>query len=72
VEKDLEEEKKTLDENIPELVRHCEAHGTMFQLLDGIFSLLLTKRGMVTPAVLDALEKRLELAKVNGSKWSLA
>ncbi len=63
-EKDLEEEKKTLDVNIPELVRHCEAHGTMFQLLDRILSLLLTKRGMVTSAVLDALEKRLELARV--------
>jgi hypothetical protein len=67
VEKDLEEEKKTLDVNIPELVRHCEAHGTMFQLLDGICSLLLTKRGMVTPAVLYALKKRLELARV---KWA--
>ena len=39
VEKDLEEEKKILDVNIPELVRHCDAHGTMFQLLDGMFSI---------------------------------
>jgi hypothetical protein len=72
VEKDLEEEKKTLDVNIPELVRHCEAHGTMFQLLDGIFSLLLTKRGMVTPAVLDALKKRLELARVKWAEMELS
>jgi hypothetical protein len=44
----------------------------MFQLLDGIFPLLLTKRGMVTPAVLDALEKRLELAPVNWAKMELS
>ncbi len=58
----MKEEKKKTDVNILELVRHCEVHGTMFQLLDGIFSLLLTKRGMMTRAVLDELEKRLELA----------
>jgi hypothetical protein len=37
VEKDFEEDKKTFEVNIPELGRHCEAHGTMFQLLDNIF-----------------------------------
>ncbi len=62
-EKDLEDKEKTLDVNVPELERHCEAHGTMCQLLDGIFSLLLTKRGMVTHAVLDGLRKL-------GWKWA--
>jgi hypothetical protein len=53
-------------------VRHREAHGTMFQLLDGLFSLLLTKRGMVTHAVLDELEKRLELARVKWAEMELS
>jgi hypothetical protein len=54
------------------LRQHCEAHGTMFQLLDGIFFLLLTKRGMVTPAILDELGKRLELARVKWAKMELS
>jgi hypothetical protein len=53
-----------IDVNIPELVRHSEAHGTMFQLL--------TKRGMVTRAVLDELEKWLELAQVKWAKMELS
>jgi hypothetical protein len=71
-EKDLEEEKKTFDVNIPEGVRHCEADGTIFQLLDGILSLLLTNRSMVTPAVLDELEKQLELARVKWAEMELS
>jgi hypothetical protein len=72
VEKDFEEDKKIFEVNIPELGRHCEAHGTMFQLLDGNFSLALTKRGMVTPAILDELGKRLELARVKWAEMELS
>ena len=38
----------------------------MFQLLDGVFSLLLTKQGEVTDEVAETLKKRLELAR---HKW---
>jgi hypothetical protein len=38
----------------------------MFQLLDGVFSILLTKRGEVTDEVLKTLKERLELAR---QKW---
>jgi hypothetical protein len=71
-EKDLEDKEKTLDVNVPELERHFEAHGTMCQLLDRIFLLLLTKRGMVTPAILDELRKRLEVARVKWAEMGLS
>jgi hypothetical protein len=38
----------------------------MFQLLDGVFSILLTKRGEVPDEVLKTLNKRIELAR---QKW---
>jgi hypothetical protein len=38
----------------------------MFQLLDGVFLLLLTKQGEVTYEVAEILQKRLELAR---QKW---
>jgi hypothetical protein len=71
-EKDLTDKEKTLDVDVPELEQHCEARGTMFQLLDGIFSLLLTKRGMLTTAILDDLRKRLELARVKWAEMGLS
>jgi hypothetical protein len=48
------------------LAKTCLALGQMFQLLDGVFSLLLTKRGEVTVEVVETLKKRLELAR---QKW---
>ena len=48
------------------LTKTCLALGQMFQLLDGVFSLLLTKRGEVTDEIIETLKKRLELAR---EKW---
>jgi hypothetical protein len=48
------------------LAKTCLALGQMFQLLDGVFSLLLTKRGEVTNEVVETLKKQLELAQ---QKW---
>ena len=48
------------------LAKRCLALGQMFQLLDGVLSLLLTKRGEVTDEVAETLKKRLELAR---HKW---
>ncbi len=44
----------------------CSAHGQMFQLLDGIFSLLNAKRGAVTAEIVEKLKETLELAR---KKW---
>jgi hypothetical protein len=44
----------------------CLALGQMFQLLDGVFLLLLKKRGEVTYEVAESLKKQLELAQ---QKW---
>jgi hypothetical protein len=44
----------------------------MFQLLDGIFPPLLTKCSMVMRAVLDGLDKRLELAQVKWAEMELS
>ena len=65
---DLDRAKKAGLEKIDkeELKAVCLAHGQMFQLLDGIFSLLNTKRGAVTAEIVETLKKRLELAR---KKW---
>ncbi len=42
-EKDLTDKEKTLDVDVPELEQHCEARGTMFQLLDDFFSATFDK-----------------------------
>jgi hypothetical protein len=44
------------------LKKSCLALGQMFQLLDGVFLLLLTKQGEVTDEVVEMLKKQLELA----------
>jgi hypothetical protein len=48
------------------LTKICLALGQMFQLLDGVFSLLLTKQGEVAYEVAETLKKQLELAQ---QKW---
>ena len=65
---DLDRAKKAGLEKIDkeELKAVCSAHGQMFQLLDGIFSLVNTKRGAVTTELLKTLKERLELAR---KKW---
>jgi len=65
---DLDRAKKVGLEKIDkeELKTVCSAHGQMFQLLDGIFSLLNTKRGGVTAEIVQKLKERLELAR---RKW---
>jgi hypothetical protein len=65
---DLDRVKKAGLEEIDkeELKAVCSAHGQMFQLLDGIFSLLNTKRGAVTAEIVEKLKERLELAR---KKW---
>ena len=65
---DLDRAKKAGLEKIDkeELKTVCSAHGQMFQLLDGIFSLLNTKRGGVTAEIVQKLKERLELAR---RKW---
>jgi hypothetical protein len=49
-----------------ELKAVCSAHGQTLQLLDGMFSLLNTKRGAVTAEIVEKLKERLELAR---KKW---
>jgi hypothetical protein len=44
----------------------CSAHGQMFQLLNGTFSLLSAKRGAATAEIVEKLKERLELAR---KKW---
>jgi hypothetical protein len=65
---DLDRAKKAGLEKIDkqELKAVCSAHGQMFQLLDGTFSLLNTKRGAVTAEIVEKLKERLELAR---KKW---
>jgi hypothetical protein len=53
------------------LAKTCLALGQMFQLLDGVFLLLLTKRGEVTYELAETLKKRLELALQKWDKMSL-
>jgi hypothetical protein len=48
------------------LTKTCLALGQMFPLLDGVFSLLLTKRGEVAYQVAETLKKQLELVR---QKW---
>jgi hypothetical protein len=70
----IEEKADEREDNLPSLEKldrqalkkTCLALGQMFQLLDGVFSLLLTKRGDVTDEVKETLKKRLELAR---QKW---
>jgi hypothetical protein len=70
----IEKKADERENNLPSLERldrqartkTCLALGQMFQLLDGVFSLLLTKRGEVTDKVVATLKHRLELAR---QKW---
>ncbi len=54
------------------LTKICLALGQMFQLLDGVFLLLLTKQGEVTYKVAETLQKRLELARQKWDKIGLS
>jgi hypothetical protein len=54
------------------LTKTCLALGQMFQLLEGVFSLLLTKRGEVTYKVAETLKKWLELAQQKWDKMGLS
>jgi hypothetical protein len=66
----IEKKADRRENNLPSLEkldRHaltiiCLALGQIFRLLDGVFSLLLTKRVEVTYEVAETLKKRLELA----------
>jgi hypothetical protein len=55
-----------------ELKAVCSAHGHVFQLLDGMFSLLNTKGGAATAEIVEKLKERLELARKNRMTWVLA
>jgi hypothetical protein len=65
---DLDRAKKAgLEKTVKEELKAvCLVHGQMFQLLDGTFSLLNTKRGAVTAEIVEKLKERLELARKNG------
>jgi hypothetical protein len=71
---DLDRAKKAGLEKIDEedLKAVCLAHGQMFQLLDGIFSLLNTKRGVVTAEIVEKSKDRLELARKKWDDMSLS
>ncbi len=71
----IEEKADERENNLPSLetldrqalTKTCLALGQMFQLLDGVFSLLLTKRGEVTNEVTETFKKRLVLDKHENS-----
>jgi hypothetical protein len=55
------------------MTKTCLALGQMFQLLDGVFLLLLTKQGEVRDkVVVETLKKQLELAPQKWDEMSLS